>query len=120
MSFNNNKTNRTIGTLLALALMVATVAPTSAFAGIAGTATIAAEENAALDRERLLDELERDEVRAELERYGVDSDEAVERVAALTDDEIRELAADMEAQPAGAGVGLTTILLLVIIYLLVR
>ncbi|MFO8154990.1 MAG: PA2779 family protein [Pseudomonadota bacterium] len=120
MTLNKNKLNRTIGTFLAAVLFLATVAPTNVLADIAGTGAVVAEESAELNREHLLQELGRDEVRADLERYGVDPDEASERVAALTDEEIGELAADFEGQPAGADIGLTTILLLVLIYLLVR
>ncbi len=62
--------------------------------------------------------MNRDAVRAELEQYGVDADAAAERVAALSDTELRELAANIDQQPAGAGVvtviGITFLVLLIL------
>lgn len=62
--------------------------------------------------------MSRDAVRAELEQYGVDADAAAERVASLSDTELRELAANIDQQPAGAGVvtviGITFLVLLIL------
>jgi hypothetical protein len=62
--------------------------------------------------------MSRDAVRAELERYGVTADAASERVAALSDTELRALAGNIEQQPAGAGVvavvGITFLVLLIL------
>ena len=54
-------------------------------------------------RERIATLLDRDEVRAGLERYGVSAADARARVDALSDDEIEHVAARMDALPAGAG-----------------
>ncbi len=54
-------------------------------------------------RERIGALLDRDEVRAGLERYGVSVADARARVAALSDDEIERVAARMPDIPAGAG-----------------
>jgi hypothetical protein len=56
-----------------------------------------------VDRERVSSLLERADVRAQLEAYGVNVSEAKARVAALTDHEAAELAARMDQLPA-AGV----------------
>ncbi len=48
--------------------------------------------------------LARDDVRAQLETLGVDAAEARARVQALDDEQARELAAQLEQLPAGAGV----------------
>lgn len=48
--------------------------------------------------------LEREAVRQQLMAYGVDPADAVERVAALSDQELAELAAQMEDLPAGGSV----------------
>jgi hypothetical protein len=72
-------------------------------------------------RERIANLLERRDVRARLEAYGVNPADASARVAALSDDEAAELAGRMGALPAG-GDGVEAIvgaLLLVFIILLI-
>lgn len=62
--------------------------------------------------------LARAEVRAELERLGVDPVAAHERIAALTDEELELLATDLESLPAGgsliAVVGVVFIVILIL------
>jgi hypothetical protein len=48
--------------------------------------------------------LQQDEVRAQLVAYGVDPVDAAERVAQLSDQELAELAAQMDDLPAGGSV----------------
>ncbi len=52
-------------------------------------------------RERLLATLERDDVMSQLEDYGIPLEEARARVESLTDDEILQIAGDLDALPAG-------------------
>ncbi|APR04533.1 PA2779 family protein [Thauera chlorobenzoica] len=54
---------------------------------------------------RLAAALERDDVRTELERQGVDPALARERIAALTDDEAARLAEQIDSAPAGGIIG---------------
>jgi hypothetical protein len=76
----------------------------------------------AIDREgaiaRVDSVLARNDVRAALERHGVDPADVDQRVAALTDDELRQLADGLDGQPAGgellAVLGITFIVLLVL------
>jgi hypothetical protein len=56
------------------------------------------------DRATLDALLARDDVRAQLEALGVDPIQARERVQALDDQEVRELAARIDQLPAGSGV----------------
>jgi hypothetical protein len=62
--------------------------------------------------------LAREEVRAQLEQVGVDPVAAQERIAALTDEELQQLATDLENMPAGgsalAVVGIVAIVLLIL------
>jgi hypothetical protein len=51
-------------------------------------------------------------IAAQLERYGVASDQARERVAALTDEEAASLAARVADVPAGAGAEIAIILVI--------
>ena len=67
---------------------------------------------------RMVELLDRAEVQAQLQAYGVSADEVKLRVAALTDEEAAELAAHIDNLPAG-GVGIISALLIVFLVLLV-
>lgn len=84
-------------------LLATTVLP--AHASLVGTGAILTEARADTDRAGLLALLDRDEVRAELVRLGVDPAEARQRVERMTDAEIAELRAHLDELPAGAGPG---------------
>lgn len=72
----------------------------------------------ATDHGRMIEFLERAEVQAQLQAYGVSAEEVKLRVAALTDKEAAELAARIDTLPAG-GVSIIGALLFVFIVLLV-
>lgn len=101
---------------LILAFLLSGFASQMAMADIVGTDTVLSEQAAAaVERIQLEAMLEREDVREKLIEHGVDPLEAAERVAALTDDEVLELAQNMDELPAG---GATTLLLVVIILIL--
>lgn len=52
-------------------------------------------------RERVISALERTDVRERLQAYGVSAQDVKSRVAALSDDELGQLAAGMDSLPAG-------------------
>lgn len=60
-------------------------------------------EAGATPRDRLLDLLRREEVRAELEALGIDPEEAAARVRSLNDREVAGLLGRIDRLPAGAG-----------------
>ena len=69
------------------------------------------------DRSHILSILERDEVRAQLEARGVQPADVKARVAAMTDEEAAQLAAQIDSLPAGGdvlGVILTVFIVLLI------
>lgn len=101
------------------ALAFAAFMPASAQAGIVGTQELVQEQQSSADRAQLLEALDRSDVRAELERYGVDPDQAQERVAAMTDAEVLELSAGIDQFAAGGDIGVATLLLLIILFILV-
>lgn len=70
------------------------------------------------DRERIAAALERADVREQLAVFGVDLAEAQARVAALSDAEAAELAARIEALPAGGADVLGVILVVFLVLLL--
>jgi hypothetical protein len=69
------------------------------------------------ERQRIAAALERDDVRAQLAARGIGLGEAQARVAALTDAEAADLAAQIDALPAG-GVGVLGVALVVFLVLL--
>ena len=87
-------------------------------AGVIGTDEYLRTVDRAATIERIDSVLARDDVRAELERYGVDPLQASERVAALNDQELQQLATDLDNLPAGgsllAVVGIVFLVLLIL------
>jgi hypothetical protein len=60
--------------------------------------------SAASDRERLTAILLRDDVRQQMEALGVDRDEALARLAGLSDQEVQQIAGRIDQLPAGQNV----------------
>jgi hypothetical protein len=71
----------------------------------------------ATDQGRMIEFLDRAEVQAQLQAYGVSAAEVKARVAALTDEEAAELAARIDTLPAG-GVNIISAILIVFLVLL--
>jgi hypothetical protein len=69
-------------------------------------------------RQRIDAVLAREEVRNRLEHYGVEAAAIDERIAALTDQELQQLATDLENMPAGGNllgtIGVAFIVLLIL------
>jgi len=88
-------------------------APLQAHAGIVGTDMVVA----GVERERLTSLLERSEVRVRLEALGVDPAKAKDRVAALSDAEAAQLAAQLDELPAGGDIlGAVVLIFLVLLF----
>lgn len=85
--------------------LAATVLATSmvppAQAAIISTDQVIQHEASARDRMVVADFMQRDDVRQQLEKWGVDPDEAAARTGNLSESEIRLLAGDINALPAG-------------------
>ena len=88
--------------------------PLPVHAGIVSTGAALA----SAERDRIAATLERADVRAQLEAYGVRAADVKARVAALTDEEAAQLAGRLDSLPAG-GDGIIGALLLVFIVLLI-
>jgi hypothetical protein len=91
-----------IAYLLAVSFAFTQISPV--YAGMIGTQTLIDQASVKIDRERLKDALERSEVRKLLADHGVTVEQAKVRIDALTNEEVRQLAADFDKLPAGAGV----------------
>ena len=73
-------------------------------AGMIGAEQAAASTTAA-DRELVIQVLDRTETVAQLQAQGIDPAQARERVAAMNDQEVSQLAQDIRTAPAGADAG---------------
>lgn len=75
----------------------------AAHAGMIGVdRVIASSSSAQAERDAVLRLMSRTEVSNQLQTLGIDARTAAERVAAMTDDEVRSLAGKLESLPAGA------------------
>ncbi|QGT78223.1 PA2779 family protein [Guyparkeria halophila] len=82
--------------------MPAMAAPSAVVDGLVTTEEAMNAEQSAADRERIAEMLSRDEVREQLVAQGVDPAQVEERVAALSDQEVREMNERLDQMPAGA------------------
>ena len=103
-----NRFRRLVASLLIVSLTGLGL-PLPAHAGMIGTDSLAASG----DRERIAALLERAEVRAGLEAYGVNPADVKARVAAMSDQEVSQLAGQIDRLPAG-GDGIGTVLFLAV------
>ena len=76
----------------------------TANASLISTQQIANEQIKTNPREQINATLERPEVQAQLESYGISKEDAKRRVASLTDEEVAALNNKIDDLPAGAGV----------------
>src|SRR5213594_262109 len=102
---------------LVASLLVVSIAglglPLPAHAGIVSTGAALA----SAERDRIASMLERADVRAQLEAYGVRAVDVKARVAALTDEEAAQLAGKLDSLPGGDGI--IGALLLIFVVLLI-
>lgn len=78
--------------------------PLQAQAGIVGTEQALVTPAGQADRDRVSSFLAREDVRKELMTQGVNADDAIARVQAMSDAEVAQLAQRVDKAPAGAGV----------------
>lgn len=89
--------------ILALAMLTASFQVANA--GIIGTDRAAVAAAVQADRAVVLEALSRSEVTSQMQAQGLDPAVARERVAAMTDEEVRTLAGSINSAPAGASSG---------------
>jgi hypothetical protein len=78
--------------------------PMLAHAGMVSTEQAMSTAAGDVDRDRVTRFLTREDVRAELQAQGVDAQDALARVQAMSDAEVAQLAQRVDEAPAGAGV----------------
>lgn len=101
-----------------IAGMLAAGFPLTAQAGIVATEEVVSVQAASANRDKVNGFLAREDVRQALEAQGVDAAVAVERVKAMSDAEVAQLAGRVDQLPAG-GADALGILLTIFIVLLV-
>jgi hypothetical protein len=85
-------------------------------AGMIGTDQVVASASAQSERASLVDLLNRSDVADQLKAFGVDPIAAKDRVAALTDEEVRDLHGQIQSLPAGAdGAGVVVLVLIIVL-----
>jgi len=96
--------SRAIAVMVAAALFVTSLPIGAARAGLVTTEQALDERTAANDRAQLTAILQRDDVRQQMEALGVERDEAIARLASLSDQEIQQIAGQIDELPAGQSV----------------
>lgn len=89
--------------------------PLPAQAGMVGTEEVLA---ASSDRHRIADLLDRADVQAQLQAYGVSPGEVKARIAALTDGEAAQLASEIDSLPSGGNALIGAIVLIFLVLLI--
>jgi hypothetical protein len=96
--------SKSLALAVAAALFVTSLPIGAARAGMVTTDQLVEQRAAAGDRERLAAILLRDDVRQQMEALGVNRDEAIARLASLSDQEIQQIAGRIDEMPAGQSV----------------
>jgi hypothetical protein len=96
--------SKSLALAVAAALFVTSLPIGAARAGMVTTDQLVEQRAAAGDRERLAAILLRDDVRQQMEALGVSRDEAIARLASLSDQEIQQIAGRIDEMPAGQSV----------------
>jgi len=104
--------------LLIVALLALHLPMRGANAALLGTETAIDQTQTVQNRERVETFMARADVQTQLEKMGIKADDATSRVAAMTDDEINQVAGKLDTLPAG-GVEVWAILLIILVVLII-
>lgn len=107
---------RYVSLIMAIMMSFATVWASSATAGVVGTGELLTEQRADLDRQSLLNMLERDEVKSKLADMGVSQEQVEQRIQNLTPAELSSFEQQLAEAPVGEDVvGIIVLFLLVFV-----
>ena len=112
---------RALAMPLALVVLLVSLPINVAQSAMVTTDQVLAESQTESDRARVLDFLAREDVRQQIEAFGVDPDEAALRVQSLSDVEISKIVHQMDQEPAGQSVLVilgATILIIFLIFII--
>ena len=94
---------RTLAIGLAILMAMTTLPMGTAQAKMVTTDQVIEQSAASHDRDQVRDFLLREDVQQQLTQLGVDPAEAAERVAGLSDEEVRQIVGQLDELPAGEG-----------------
>jgi hypothetical protein len=98
------KTLSILAPAMAVAVFLTVIPIKAAFAGMVSTDQLIDSQTAQAQRAKVNTFMQRDDVRQQLESWGVDSKRAQQRVASLSDSEIAQISDRIDQMPAGQGV----------------
>ena len=101
--------------LVVLGMLALSLHLPAANAALVGTEAVVSAAQAQQDRERVLNTLNRDDVKAQLLARGVDPAQVQARVDSLTDEEIQTLATNMDQLPAGGDIVGALVLIFIVL-----
>lgn len=107
---------RIMVSILSISLLGASL-PSASYAGMIGTLTLVETQQTSDARARVEEFISQDSVQAQLIALGADPADVKERVAALTEDELRELNENIDTMPAGGILALIGLVFVVLIIL---
>lgn len=107
---------RKVFSLIILTTMMSLVVTTPGYTAMLGTNDILAGDSLQQERAHIKEVLQRDAVRDQLVTLGVDPTDAIERVDAMTEQEVQMLAGQLDSTPAGgSALGLLAFVLVVLL-----
>jgi uncharacterized protein DUF6627 len=107
---------RYVSFVMAIMMAFGSVWASSASASMVGTGELLTEQRTDLDRQSLLNMLERDEVKEKLAEMGVSQEQVEQRIQNLTPEELSAFEQQLAEAPVGEGVvGIIVLFLLVFI-----
>lgn len=114
------KYSKSFALIMTVTMFLVSVPLHSALAALVTTESVLDGNRDQNSKDRLIQLLEREEVRSALIAQGIDPQEAKARIASLTDSEINEISNQIENLPAGQGaIGLAIGVLLIILLVVV-
>ena len=114
----NSQWFRITARLLIFAVLALHLPMRGANAAMLGTETAIEQTQTAQNRDRVETFMARADVQTQLEKMGIKVDDATSRVAAMTDDEINQVAGKLDTLPAG-GVSVLAVVLIILIILII-
>ncbi len=112
---------KSLALLMALVMAAASLPINLANAAMVTTDQVVEEASQANDRAQVMDFIAREDVRQQLEALGIDPDEAAQRALSLSDEEVQQIAGQLDQLPAGqnaVGIIVGAILLVLLVLLI--
>ena len=112
-------TLRPVALLMAAVMFMTSLPLFHAQAAMVATDSVIEQAVKADDRARVMEFMAREDVRRQMESLGIDPDEAAQRAESLSDEEIQQIAGQLDQLPAGQDTLIGVVLAAILIVLLV-